>query len=1022
MMNSPKNINFPDNIIETINLDDIAYVDVTSELDDIENNAYALFEKAVADIKVIRRSYPTVSASSWGKDSTIMVLAALEAHIQLVNEGAIPQDAKFHITTIDTKVENHLMSMLVACEIDKLKAFGLEHNINMDIRIASPNLSNQWAPMFLSGLKVLSLSKMNNDCSSQLKINSAEKVENQLAKEYNGNVVTLLGSRVEESESRKRSLQKRQQHNKTPEQLIAFADTNRTERVFAPIVDMTTDEVWLLLRRAGTDPLTTPSKGYYKIPSYTRNHALLSVIYADASDGSCPVSSKRIAGDKKSAGGCGSSARHGCSVCLKIVEDKSAKLQSQSKRHGNINLNMLKVRDYMMHIGADISYRSWHTRAIDHTTGAIAAQPNVLSAKTLDHLINLMCNVTVDEIIRAKSFKAKVAVGDEMLDEGYADIFTDNGMTDIEKSEFSLAYIKYAVEPMVSPMNEKIAIYLSAIHARDGIKLPPYRAIYLYKTLVTDFLEAVEEARYDFPTFSLDKAYKQVRKQYEENETRSTYPNVNSSTGVDSVIPDAVMIVPEFTITDFNFVPHAGGLDLEQAEGCTVTSRLTQTKVPFKIAKRLLPDDVLCKMTGYKNTDMVELSGFDYTTPIVSTFMDKPRKKKLVHKFSKRSIKKVSRANKGYRVIARGRTSLDKPSFGLRTSETSLTQSISNDIPCLYPATHKVYEPFLNIDENAANAYEIDEESLMQWEDYEGLEHALKVHDDSIAIRKKWDGHIYFYSSAEPFESLMRWGVLDLNNTARRNTMLILKRTAYFSNIGLFRLDDQKFAEFAQQVAESKSFKMSDFVNTRTSVKIQANQILEMSDYRAYKAKKLLIIRKARNENRSTLKNNQVTYLSNPIDYSLAAIKSGLGNKVNAAIDLIDELVAVTFAYENKLFHPVDSKKVVMSTYSSFLRYVNSYTSDIDSAYELMPKSVAQKIKSNSLIRAKLKSILDNLNLALVSAINLKVSNFLKTTTMYMETRISMVKDIPTDFELTAKSSPYSIDDSPALIRSDIEW
>jgi 3'-phosphoadenosine 5'-phosphosulfate sulfotransferase (PAPS reductase)/FAD synthetase len=1019
-MNLPLN-NRPQ-IIETINLDSLSFVKAKTELDDIEANAYKLFEKAVSDIKVIRRKFVCSTATSFGKDSTVLMLASLEAHMQLIRDGEIPQDAKFHITNINTGVENHLINMLVSCEIAKLKEFGVKNNINMDIRIASPNLSRQWAPMFLSGLKILSLSKMNSDCSQELKIASAARIEKQLASEYNGLIVTLLGSRVEESAARKRSLESRNQHNKTPDELIEYADKGRSERVFAPIVNMTTDEVWLLLRRAGTEPLTAPSDGFYKIPSYTRNHALLSVVYADASDGSCPVSSKRIAGDKKAAGGCGTSMRNGCSVHLKPKEDKSAEIQAKSKRHGTINSNMLKVRNYMMTIGSDIAYRSWHTRAIDHTTGGIAAQPNVLNAKTLDHLISLMCNVTVDEIIRAKSFKEKVAVGDEMLDEGYADIFTDNGMSDAEKTEFSLAYIKFAVEPMIAPMNENIAIYLSAIHARDGIKLPPYRAVYLYKTLVADFISDVEEARYDFPTFSLDKAYKQVRKEYEDKGVRCLYPNVSPYSGVESDIPDAVMIIPQYSYNEYNFVPHAGGLDLEQADGCTVSSRLNQVKVPFKLAKRLLPENVVSTMAGYKNSDIVEIQGFEYSAPIVTTFLDKPRKKKLVHKFSKRSIKKVSRANKGYKIVERGRTSLDKPSFGLRTSDTSLTASIANEITSVAPATHKVYEPFLSIDEEAANAYEINENSLMDWIDYEGLDHAIKMHNDSIEIRKKWDGHIYFFSSCEPFESLMRWGVLDLNNKAKINTMKILKRTAYFSTIGLFRMDDVKFSEFALQKAENASFKMSDFRSTRTSVEIHADQILLMSDYRTFKAKKLLKLRESRNLNRWSLKHDHAQYVANPVDYSLSALELGLATKVEEATNLIDELISVTFAVDNRSWHQAENKPAIMSTYNAFLRYVYSYTNDIESAYELMPKSVAKTFSTNAVLRLKLQNILNKLNDQLVTSLNNKISAFMSETDKYSDTSFEMVKAIAATFKPSSKSVRYDMSDCPAEIVRDIDW
>jgi hypothetical protein len=412
-------------------------------------------------------------------------------------------------------------------------------------------------------------------------------------------------------------------------------------------------------------------------------------------------------------------------------------------------------------------------------------------------------------------------------------------------------------------------------------------------------------------------------------------------------------------------------------------------------------------MGDYKNSDKVNISGFDYSAPIATTFLDKSRKKKLAHKFSKRSIKKVSRANNRYRVVERGHTSLDKPSFGLRTSDTSLTESIVNEILSVSPATHKIYEPFISLDEEAGNANEINEEGLMNWLDYEGLEHAMKVHDDSIAIRKKWDKHIYFYSSAEPFENLMRWGVLDLNNKAKINTMKILKRTAYFSTIGLFRLDDVKFSEFASQTVESPSFIMSDFRSTRASVEIHADKILPMKDYRPYKAKALLKVRESRNANRLNLKSAHADYLANPVDYSLSAIEAGLGNKVNEAVNLVEELISVTFAFENKTWHQMENKQAVISTYNAFLQYVYSYTNDIDSAYELMPKSVAKKFKNNTVLRTKLQKILNRLNDFLVGSINGNISDFISVTTKSIDTLFEMVEAIGLPFKSINKSIRY---------------
>ena len=138
-------MNNPVNVFDTISLDDLIYHDAQAELENTEVQAYALFEKAVSDIKIIRKEYICVYASSFGKDSTLTLLAGLQAHLELISEGELDQDAPFIVTTIDTKVENHLMSMLVKHEIARLKSFATRNNINIVVKVASPNMSRQWA-------------------------------------------------------------------------------------------------------------------------------------------------------------------------------------------------------------------------------------------------------------------------------------------------------------------------------------------------------------------------------------------------------------------------------------------------------------------------------------------------------------------------------------------------------------------------------------------------------------------------------------------------------------------------------------------------------------------------------------------------------------------------------------------------------------------------------------------------------------------------------------------------------------
>lgn len=621
-----------------------------------------------------------------------------------------------------------------------------------------------------------------------------------------------------------------------------------------------------------------------------------------------------------------------------------------------------------------------------------------------------------------------------MLDEGYADIFSDNDLSIEDKEIFAKVYKEFAITPLLAPMTRDICLYLSAVHSRDGIKLPPYRALHHWVTLVDKFKTDVEEARYDFPDHSLDKAFAKITAEYERKGIRETYPDKDPAKGTISDIPDAVMIIPKFSFDQFSYMPHTSGVDLESAEGCLIDSRLPSTKIPFKLAKRMFDTKTLAKLGDNKNSDLVHISGFNQSFNLHNTFTETPKDKPVKLRFSKRSIKKVSRAKGQYKVVERGRTSLDKPSFGPRTSDVNLALKIKNEIPCIYPSIGKVYEPFLEIDEEAANAYEIDELSVMAWEDYDGLEHALKAHDDAVAINTKWEKHIYFYGGAQAFESLMRWGVLNLNTVARRNTMMILKRTQYFSTIGLFRLDDKRFVDFVTQRLDTPSFEMADFVDTKSSVKIMAEKILPMPEYRSYKAKVLLSIRQARNENRKTLKAKYNQFLADPVNVALSAAEKSLNEMIDRVVVMSEQYSDAVFTHEHNLFDSTDLKWAVKNTYLPFFRLIFSYTQSLTYFYELLPKSVVKKIKNDMSLRQQTENLMHSINQSFVSNFTQGIDNFIyfidessASQSVYMTDTIhldkSVVRNLTSMFPINEiTKTTYSLKDVPAAASFDIQW
>lgn len=165
-------------------------------LESSRSESYQLFRCAVDDIKAIRQSFVVATALSFGKDSTVTLLAALTAHKELMAEGVLDSNSPFVISHINTMVENHLMEMLCLSEIDKLRAYCQNEGVNLDLRIGKPALSKQWSSLFLSSGKTISVSRNNNDCAVIMKVDVASKIEKSIEEEYKGKVVTLLGSRL----------------------------------------------------------------------------------------------------------------------------------------------------------------------------------------------------------------------------------------------------------------------------------------------------------------------------------------------------------------------------------------------------------------------------------------------------------------------------------------------------------------------------------------------------------------------------------------------------------------------------------------------------------------------------------------------------------------------------------------------------------------------------------------------------------------------------------------------------------
>ena len=789
--------------------------DANAMLEEERKESYQKFRAAVDDIKILRKEFITVCAVSFGKDSTVVLLAALNAHLELMQEGVLDNSSPFVVSHINTGVENHLMEMLCEEAMSSLRAFCKQKGINLELKVGRPLLSKNWSSLFLSGIKIISSARANNDCAEIMKIDNARRLERSIEARYQGKALTLLGSRLSESARREANMRRRGTDKVTALDLIS--GTSEAERVFAPIMSMTDDDVWNLIRMAGNKPIV---QSQFSIISFQANHRLIDIIYRDSEDGACQYSAKIVKGTKERAGGCGGSARTGCYTCAKGITDKSGEEQVKKPRHAAISGNMLKVRNYIMYVAQDITYRTYQGKAIDHTTGAVALQPNTLRADVIDKLIWLMSQVTVDDQIRAQRFSKLVAQGREMEDAGYRDIVTDTTLDDEDRQTLADVYKKHAQRHLIRPMSLDIAIYLSAIHARDGVRLPPHRAVWIWK-------QVCEGARIP-------------------------YPDVDPRDGVISDIPDAVMAIPESNVPypsmhEFDF------LSSTDAHSCDIDVTQPVVRMPVRDAKYFLAGDDKQYINGFFNTHTITLQGIGQSTWTHKLRLN-PLDNAPASKFSKRPIKKVSRKNGGFKVTERGRTSLDSPSFSLRGNTPQLAANLLVDIPLYYHEANREEQLGIDADTDALTSYDIDREGIENWLQFGGLESAMKAHDDAVAVRERHDNSIYFYGGIGAFQHYARYGVLALSKSAIANTKRILQRTSYFNRLGLFALDDDAILSLSQRLEKSDGFALKDFCNTQRNQDLPLQAILAMPEYRNYKARMLLDIRKVRNEKRAQLK------------------------------------------------------------------------------------------------------------------------------------------------------------------------
>ena len=237
---------------------------------------------------------PWIIGFSGGKDSTMLlqlVWYALKREIDGFRQRPI------YVVCNNTLVENPKILRYTDTILKKVEKAAAEQSFPLYVQRTTPQLEDTfWVNLLGKGYPA-----PNNTfrwCTERLKINPTTEFIKKKISEV-GQAIILLGTRKDESSARANSIENNKSHiegNRLRKHPLPNA------KVFSPLTEVTTDEVWSYL-------LQVPS------PWGAENRELIT-IYKNAMGGDCPLIMDI------STPSCGNS-RFGCWVCTVVKRDRS---------------------------------------------------------------------------------------------------------------------------------------------------------------------------------------------------------------------------------------------------------------------------------------------------------------------------------------------------------------------------------------------------------------------------------------------------------------------------------------------------------------------------------------------------------------------------------------------------------------------------------------------------------------------------------------------------------------------------
>lgn len=236
---------------------------------------------------------PWIVGFSGGKDSTMLLQVVWRALRKI--DPVILNQRRIYIVCNDTMVENPRIVKFIKKTLERIQIAAREEGMPITVHETTPQLEDSfWVRLI--GLGYPAPNRFVRWCTERLKINPTTQFIKEKIGEQ-GQAIILLGTRSAESANRAKSIAK---HERKGKRLRKHQLPSAW--VFAPIKDVTTNEVWQYLNQVP--------------PPWGGTHKELVTLYRNANAGDCPLVID------ETTPSCGSS-RFGCWTCTVVNKDKS---------------------------------------------------------------------------------------------------------------------------------------------------------------------------------------------------------------------------------------------------------------------------------------------------------------------------------------------------------------------------------------------------------------------------------------------------------------------------------------------------------------------------------------------------------------------------------------------------------------------------------------------------------------------------------------------------------------------------